>query len=159
MGRDAGIKLFNFGFGNQNTKTSLFSDADESGMASVYKRKLDHFNVNMGQKEEIEIRTLDDFCQDQKIGRIHFLKLDVEGHEIKVLEGAANLLGSRAIDYIQFEFGGCNIDSRTYFQDFYYLLKDNYNIYRIVKNGVHPMTQYREMYEAFSTTNYLGEKK
>jgi len=69
------------------------------------------------------------------------------------------MLHSGSIDFIQFEFGGCNIDSRTYFQDFYYLLKDNYKIYRIVKDGIYPINQYREMYEAFITTNYLAEKK
>ena len=128
-------------------------------MASVYKRKLDHFNIYMNQSEEIEIQTLDAFCKDHKIERIHLLKLDVEGHEKKVLDGASRMLKSGAIDFIQFEFGSCNIDSKTYFQDFYYLLKDNYKIYRILKNGLYQLNQYKEIYEAFSTTNYLAEKK
>lgn len=155
----AKVKLFNFGFGDENKKTVLFSNSDESGLASVYQRKLDHFNISMNQKEEIEMRTIDSFCKDNNVEYIHFLKLDVEGHEKKVLDGAKTMLKSGAIDFIQFEFGGCNIDSRTYFQDFYYLLKDNYNIYRIVKDGLYQINKYKEMYEAFITTNYLAEKK
>ncbi len=69
------------------------------------------------------------------------------------------MLGSGAVDFIQFEFGGCNIDSRTYFQDFYYLLNDRYKISRILKDGLYPISRYKEMYEAFTTTNYLAEKK
>ena len=79
--------------------------------------------------------------------------------KLKALNGAAQMINSKQIDVIQFEFGGCNIDSRTYFQDFYYLLKDNYKIYRILKDGLYQINQYKEIYEAFTTTNYLAEKK
>jgi len=154
-----GIELYNFGFGDQNAKATLFSDSDESVFASVYKRKMDHYDRSLDRSEEIEIKTLDAFCQEHGIGRIHYLKLDVEGHEMKVLSGASRMLNSGAIDFIQFEFGGCNIDSRTYFKDFYYLLKDNHKIYRIVKDGLYPIDKYKEMYEAFATTNYLAEKR
>ncbi|MAY82991.1 MAG: methyltransferase FkbM [Flavobacteriales bacterium] len=149
----------NFGLGNEQSKQTLYTNTEGSGLASVYKRNLDHINIDMNQSEDIVISTLDSFCDENKISHIHFLKLDVEGHELKVLEGAAKMLRSASIDFIQFEFGGCNIDSRTYFQDFYYLLKDNFNLYRIVKDGLFPISRYSEMYEAFSTTNYLAERK
>ncbi len=153
------VKAHHFGFGNENTRITLFSNADESGLASLYDRRLDHFNIALSQKEDIELRTLDGFCTEEGIRQIHFLKLDVEGHELKVLEGAKELLKTGRIHFIQFEFGGCNIDSRTYLQDFYYLLKDQYQLYRIVKDGIYPITAYNEAYEAFKTTNYLAEKK
>lgn len=159
IGDETRINLYNFGLGNENSKIVLFSNQDESGLASVYKRKLDHFNIHMNQSEEVEVKTLDFFCNENKINHIHVLKLDVEGHEKKVLDGASEMLSAGAIDFIQFEFGGCNIDSGTYFQDFYYLLSKNYKIYRIVKDGLYPINQYKEIYESFLTTNYLAEKK
>lgn len=69
------------------------------------------------------------------------------------------MICNNKIEVIQFEFGGCNIDSRTYFQDFYYLLKDNYKIYRILKNGLIEIKSYKEIYEIFITINYLAIKK
>lgn len=153
------LNSYNFGFGDENTRITLFSDADESGLASLYQRRLDHFNLHMNKTEEIEILTIDGFCAQHEIKHIHFLKIDVEGHETKVLEGAKNMVNNQGIDYIQFEFGGCNIDSRTFFQDFYYLLKDNYHIYRIVRDGLFKIENYKEMYEAFITTNYIAERK
>jgi FkbM family methyltransferase len=153
------ITLHNFGFGNEDTKITLFGNSDEPGLASVYNRRLEHFHKNMNISEEIEIQKLDTFCSKHEIERIHFLKLDVEGHELKVLEGSARMLNLNKIDFIQFEFGGCNIDSRTFFQDFYYLLKDNFKIYRIVKNGLYPIKKYKEMYEIFTTTNFLAERQ
>lgn len=152
------VTVYNFGMGNEDTRLTLFSNKDESGLASVYHRKLDHLNIDMNKTEEIDIKTIDGFCAQNNIQHIHFLKIDVEGHEMKVLEGATNIIHSNNVDFIQFEFGGCNIDSRTYFQDFFYLLKDHYNIYRIVRNGVYPVKAYKEMYEAFMTTNYLAER-
>ena len=154
----SGITLFNLGLGDENKKMVLFSNSEGSGLASVYQRKLDHLEVFMDHREEVEISTLDSFCQEHQIDHIHFLKLDVEGHEKKVLEGSKRMLALGAIDFIQFEFGGCNIDSRTYFQDFYYLLKDRYKIYRILKDGLFQIKQYKEVYEVFTTTNFLAEK-
>jgi hypothetical protein len=78
---------------------------------------------------------------------------------LKVLEGAQEKIKSNRIDYIQFEFGGCNIDSRTYFQDFWYLLKDKYKFYRILKDGLFELSAYKEIYECFITTNFLLERK
>lgn len=151
--------LYNFGFGNLNTFSTLYYNQEESGLASVYERRLDHFNIKMDLKEEIEIKTIDSFCEENNIVHINFLKLDIEGHELSALSGVKKMLNSHKIDFIQFEFGGCNIDSRTYFQDFYYLLSKDFYIYRIVKDGLHKIDNYKEMYEAFSTTNYLVERK
>ncbi len=152
------IKQFNFGFGAKTETLTLYSN-DNTGLSSVYERNLEHFNMKLGKKEEIRIHTIDEFCIQNKINHIHFLKMDVEGHELKILEGAKQMINSNCIDYIQFEFGGCNIDSRTFFQDFYYLLKDKYNIYRILKDGLFKISSYQEVYELFVTTNFLAEKK
>jgi len=151
------IEPLNFGLSDKEEKVKLYLDEETSGMASVYKRRLDHFNLSMNIEEEIQLKTLDGFCQDNNIKKIDLLKLDVEGNELKALEGAKDMLGKKSIRFIQFEFGGCNIDSRTYFQDFYYLLKDNYKIYRIVKDGLREIKDYKEYYELFITTNFLAE--
>jgi hypothetical protein len=110
----------------------------------------------MRHTEEITLKKLDDFCDDKGIEYISLLKLDVEGHEFRVLKGAENLVSSSSIDLIQFEFGGCNIDSRTYFQDFFYLLNPCYKIYRILKDGIIAIEDYKETCEVFTTTNYLA---
>jgi FkbM family methyltransferase len=47
--------------------------------------------------------TVDQFCADNGIDRIHLLKLDVQGAEYRVLRGAANLLWNASIDLIYME--------------------------------------------------------
>ena len=137
----------------------LYTNKDGSGLASVYKRKLDHFGISMDKSEEIKLSTLDIYCKMNDIDRINFLKIDIEGHELNALYGAIELIKNKKIDYIQFEFGGTNIDSKTYFRDFYYLLNDNYKIYRILKDGLFEIATYKETYEIFSAINYLAIKK
>lgn len=146
------------GLSDQETETELFSNAAGSAIASVHKRRLDHFGIRFDQSERISLRRLDGFCDERGIERIHFLKLDVEGHEIAVLRGAAQMLAAGRIDAIQFEFGGTNIDSRTYFQDFWYLLKD-YSIHRILRNGLARIEAYGETEEMFLTQNFLAIRR
>ncbi|MCO5230486.1 MAG: FkbM family methyltransferase [Chitinophagales bacterium] len=149
----------NFGFSDNVYQHTLFKDFEGSGLASVYQRNLDHWGITMDKSEEIQLSTIDKFCKDNQIDHIHFLKLDIEGHELNALKGAKEMLSNKKIDFIQFEFGGCNIDSRTYFQDFYYLLKDDYKIYRILKDGIYELPTYKETYEIFMTINYLAIKR
>ena len=154
--RGSSAKLYNIGFGKEINEQILFSDSHLSGLASLSNRRLEHFNINFKNTEIIKLTTLDEFCKDKNITKIDFLKLDVEGHELNVLKGAKLLLENRAIKIIQFEMGGANIDSRTFFQDFWYLLSGKYKIYRIIKNGLIEVKGYEESLEIFKNINFLA---
>ncbi|PSL00394.1 FkbM family methyltransferase [Haloactinopolyspora alba] len=54
---------------------------------------------------EIETTTLDDLIQRSGIGHINLLKIDVEGHELQVLEGASKALTEEAVDILYIETG------------------------------------------------------
>ncbi len=157
-GRDR-VALHNIGFSDANGPRALYAADGLSGLSSVYPRVLDHRNIHMRQTETVMLRTLDDFCREESIDRIDFLKLDVEGHEFNVLKGSERMLREGRISAIQWEFGGSNINLRTYFRDFFYLLNDTYRIFRIVKDGLYPMPKYWEGLEIFDTVNYFAERK
>jgi len=152
------VRTFNFGLGDKEETVPLFADTAGSGWGSVYKRRLDHVGVQINQVEEATLTTIDKFCAANSIDRIHFLKLDIEGHEFKCLSGARQMIDAGRIDYIQFEFGGTNIDSRTFFQDFWYALK-NYRIKRILRDGFFTIEKYSEAEELFLAQNYMAELK
>jgi FkbM family methyltransferase len=155
----ASIQPYPLGMGARRETVSLYSDKPGSGIASVFKRELGHYGVSMALEERVELRTLDDFCEEHRIDRVDLLKLDVEGNEMQALEGARAMMDRDAIDMIQFEFGGCNIDSRTYFRDFFYLLEPRYRIHRILRNGLALVDTYGELHEVFTTTNYLAIRR
>jgi FkbM family methyltransferase len=152
------VTLNNIGLGKEKGEFELFYDQEGSGIASLYKRKLDHFGVKFKYSETVKIDTLDNYCVSQAIQRIDLLKIDVEGHELDVLQGGVQMFNGRKIRMVSFEFGGCNIDSRTYFQDFYYFFKENgmNKMFRIAPSGyLVPIYQYKELYEQFRTANFL----
>lgn len=156
------IQLNNTGLGLQPGTHTLYYDKPGSGLASLTKRRLDHFNIDFQYSEKIEIDTLDHYCSANKIDRIHLLKMDVEGHELDVLNGAINLFEDNKIEMVTFEFGGCNIDTHTFFQDFYYFFHKHSmdQIYRLTPSGyLFPIKEYREEYEQFRTSNFLVFKK
>jgi len=157
--KNSQLASFNLGLGKEKKTCDLFSDNECSVLASLYNRRLEYIDKRMSHVEQVRIETLDNVCSLWGINRIHLLKLDVEGNELDVLQGGKKMLGDNLIDYIQFEFGGCNIDSRTYFQDLFYLLNDKYRIYRILQNGLRPIDRYSGRNEIFVTVNYLAERR
>jgi FkbM family methyltransferase len=94
--------------------------SDKSGSATLYsatkkpgKEKERTAWATLGKKGKIlgtvETITLSDFVR-QNIGSeempINFLKIDTEGHDGSVLQGAEDLLAASKIELIVFEFGG-----------------------------------------------------
>lgn len=131
-----------------------------SGLASLTKRKLDHYGIEFNKFETIAIDSIDNYCSENEIEHINLLKIDIEGHELDVFAGANNMFNKKAIDIVTFEFGGCNIDTRSFFQDFwYFFLGCNMKLLRITPSGyLFPIKSYNEIYEQFRTTNFIALK-
>ena len=157
-------EAFNFGFSDEEKTIDLYSytvEGQPDSLISSIDRRLPTtvLKVVVDNTERIKVRTLDSFCTADGIEHIDFLKLDVEGHEVAVLHGAQSMLDRGAISMIQFEFGPANIYSRTYFYNFWSMLSDKYDLFRIVPSGLAPITHYGEHLEVFLTTNYFAMRK
>lgn len=152
------VYLNNFGLGKKTGYYTLYYDNIGSGSASLTRRRLSHIGVEFKYSELVRIDTIDNYCLTNGIREIDFLKLDVEGHELDVLAGAEKMVEENRIKMISFEFGGCNIDTRTFFQDFWYFFKGiGMYIYRITPSGrLVKIEKYKELYEQFRTTNYIA---
>ncbi len=157
---NAMITLNNSALGRQQGEAQLYYDEKNSGLASLTKRRLDHFNIDFKQYETIKIDTVDNYCSANNITKINLLKIDVEGHELDVLAGANRMIQQKALDIIAFEFGGCNIDTRSFFQDFYYFFNQaGMRISRITPSGyLYPIDSYVEILEQFRTTNFVATR-
>ncbi len=139
---------------------TLVSPEPGGAIASLYARRdtyhqLDHPPV----REQTPVVTIDDTMVEMGIDQVDFMKIDVEGHEFAVLQGATRGLETQRIRVLTFEFGSGNINSRTYFHDLWdFLHPMGYSIYRICPGGVlTPITEYYEDLEHFrSVSNYLA---
>jgi FkbM family methyltransferase len=152
----ADVVIVSKALSNQPGSAQLFSDVAGSGMASLTHRRLDHFGIDFKVQESIETCRFEDYWTGTLQGRtIDIAKLDIEGHELAALQGFGEAIGHTRI--IQFEFGGANIDTRTYFQDYWYFFKEHgFELFRITPFGHQAIPAYREADEFFSTTNYLA---
>jgi FkbM family methyltransferase len=135
---------------------TLFSNEPGSVLGSLTKRRLDHFNIKFDTLEQVQTIRFEEFWKEElKSKRIDLVKLDIEGHELSALKGFGDAINN--VSVIQFEFGGCNIDTRTCFQDFWYFFSENgFELHRITPFGVYHLPRYSEAYEFFSTTNYIA---
>jgi predicted transcriptional regulator len=70
-------------------------------------------NKGEGKIEQVQIRKLDDFLREEPVVSIDFMKIDTEGFEREVLEGATETLASGKIKAIQLELGFNRRDFRT----------------------------------------------
>jgi len=154
------VFLNNIGFSNKDEEIPLYTNEPGSLVASLYPlERPTGLSAKLSDFEMVSIKTIDGFLAEKNIPYIDLLKLDIEGNELNALMGANDALNSGKIKAIQFEFGTCNIDSRTFFRDFWNLLSPKYRLYRLVKDGLQPITSYIEYEEVFATINYYAELK
>ena len=67
------------------------------------------------------------------------------------------MIAEGRIKAIQFEFGGANINSRSFMRDFFDLLTPQYTVHRVLQHGLYPILRYGETLEIFKrATNYLA---
>ena len=153
---DPRVKVEKIALGATNSPATLFSDKGGSGLGSLTKRRLQHFGIEFNHSETVELQTLDTWIARNKLkSRPNVLKMDVEGHELDVLLGAKDSISE--IRLIQFEFGGSNIDTRTFFQDFWYFFQDyNFTLFRLTPRKFVKVKKYSEQDEVFRPTNYVA---
>lgn len=108
------------------------------------------------REEEIALTTLDAYCARGGIGRIDFLKLDVEGNEVPALHGARALFRRRAVGLCTVEYGGAFIDSRHLLKDvFAFAGEVGYRMYKVFPNVLLPFDAYDPRYENFQYANWV----
>lgn len=137
-------------------KAVLFSNQAGSVYGSLSKRDMAHRKIDFELQENVSMMRFEDYWRNTlKCRPIDFVKLDIEGHELSALAGFGEALNH--IKVIQFEFGAANIDTKTYFKEFWiFLTQRNFKLGRISPLGIQKLKRYHENDEFFWTTNYLA---
>lgn len=150
------VTAHNFALGATPGWTKFYVDGENSELGSIFERDLSFIDIHFKSTFDVEVRRLDTFCAEQTIAHVHFLKIDVEGAELEVLKGAGELIDAERIDFIQFEFGAGNAASGTFMRDFYQRIENNYQIFRLLKDGLWPMGKYQNDHEIMILGNYIA---
>ena len=119
------IKINNFALGDNDGVANIYPNLDINRGASSLVRT----DGSIGKK--IMITTLDKYLSKYEIGSIRLIKIDVEGYELKVLNGATKILSSENAPIICIEYSK-NVERYERLADVYHFIK-NVNTYRIFK--------------------------
>ena len=86
------VSLFKMGASEKNGTNVLSIPIKKSGSIGFGRSSVNGESFEKAIREEIALTSLDSFSKQQKISRVDFIKIDVEGHEMSVLKGAKGLL-------------------------------------------------------------------
>ena len=140
------LKPFNIGFSNKKTKEKFFVNQSSATSSLLPLSENAEKLWQIKQLKNIDtiicnFDTLDNFCNERDIKTIDFMKIDTQGSEYLVLDGAKELLSNKAIRNIQLEviLGDTYKGQKTI--GFYISLLENYG-YKLkimtdfgIKNG------------------------
>jgi FkbM family methyltransferase len=153
---DERVVLHQMGLSSSAGEMNLYLFGDGS-LNSAYRRS--DPSSSQTEFEKVQVDTLDAYCTSADIKRIDLLKLDVEGHELRVLQGANELLSQGAIQYIQFEYGGTYIDSHVLLKDMFELFHAyDYRLYKIYPDKLLHVARYEQRIENFHYQNWVASK-
>jgi len=154
------LKSHNIALGKATGKLTLYDRADYDGSshASLYEAVISEIHKQAIVTFTVAVETLDNFAEREKITYIDFLKVDTEGSELAVLQGASNLLENSNIGCILFEFNEMNIVSRVFFRDFRKILHD-FDLYRLLPNGLLHLDDSPLSTELFAYQNIIALPK
>jgi FkbM family methyltransferase len=116
--------ILQFGLSNTNTVKTLYIDRS-SYLSTIIPDSLSDENIT--DKKTIDVKKLDDVFQPHIASKCNmFIKIDVEGHEDAVLDGAKSLISSLAPTFL------IEINSRgTHINNVFKLMRGNgYQVYQ-----------------------------
>lgn len=111
---DKKIICENFALGDVKGNT-VINLSNESGLNSL----IDHVNseFNTGNRQNINISTIDIYVNENKIKHINLIKIDTEGYDLNVLQGASQTLAENRVDFIVCEIGFLYEKNKGNFED------------------------------------------
>jgi len=156
-----GYSAWNVGCGDRTQTVSLYDyeAAQGSVHASLYQEVISTLHRGRPIATDVQVIALDDFIEEHKLTKVQLLKIDTEGHELRVLMGLKKSLPLGVVDVIQFEFNAMNVISRVFLRDFSTLLPD-YSFYRLLPDGPVPLGEYSPiLWELFASQNIVAVRR
>lgn len=129
---------------NLNSKDSIRISEELSKKSSSYYDKINN-------EVEVEVITLDDFIIDNDIESIDLLKIDVQGGEIQVLEGASIALGKAKAVILEAAFYDFYEKRTTFYDIENVLLPFGFSMFNILELSQNPMNGRTDWVEVLYT--------
>lgn len=107
--------------------------------------------------EEVQVTTIDQYCEIVGLDKIDLLKIDAEGYDFEVIVGAAKTLDRKAVRFLQFEYNHRWIGARNFLKDvFSFLTPKGYSIGKISGRHVEFYPRWSWELETWDEGNYVA---
>lgn len=146
--------LVNKGVGSENKHMTIHYNPDSTAHAS-FTEDINHVDyVTNEQKLEVEVVTLDTYCKENKVEEIDLIKIDAEGFEKEIFDGATEVLTKIRPKFIQIEFNWHQLLRDTSLKYFYDLLKD-YDVYQLTYNNWEKRDPNHPLSNVYNFSNFI----
>jgi FkbM family methyltransferase len=150
-----GLVINNFGLSDETGQIAVSLAGDDSKVATGCKVEGMRCHEEYYQRQLLcPIRRASDYLAETGLACIDFVKIDVEGMDLKVIRGFADRL--RIVRALQFEYGGFNVASRDLLRDCYRYLTDRGFVVGKVFPRCVDFFEYHYSRENFYVGNYLA---
>ncbi|QPC82034.1 FkbM family methyltransferase [Phototrophicus methaneseepsis] len=147
------VHLNHLGLGKAESELKLQIYGDGHGQNSLH----DLYGKPSVSEETVHISTITKYVHECSMDYIDLLKIDTEGHELFVLQGADSLLKEKRIKTIQFEYGAQYSSAGVLLADVdRYLREYGYDIYKLAYNGLMPIKSYDPIHEMYQNSNFIA---
>jgi FkbM family methyltransferase len=155
---DKKVTVIDSALSNKHDHCQLYSNQQGAVGGSLVRRRLDHFGIDFSVSETVRtIKFYDYWVNILNRRQIDFVKLDIEGLEYSALLGFEDAIADTLA--LQFEFGGTHIDSRVFFQDYWYFFTHRgFDLHRICPQPQRllKISSYTESLECFEHQNFIA---
>jgi FkbM family methyltransferase len=150
------IHCHNVGMSDRSGELTVYFPEGSSAVATAVPGFAEQYHSLNVKPVVAQVVAGDEFCDAAGNEAIDLLKIDVEGHEDRVLKGFQRRLSESRVKVVQFEYGRINIDTHFLLKDFYEMLAGfGYRIGKIYPGDV-AFREYRHEHEDFLGPNYLA---
>ena len=126
--------------------------ADRPGENSLYSRDYADFSG----AETVEVVRIDDYCRARGIDDLTLVKIDAEGHDFNVIESLGDLLRSRRVGIVQFEYNWPWVHARRFLRDVFVLAEEiGYRIGKVTPAAIEFYSRWHFELETFHESNFV----
>jgi FkbM family methyltransferase len=148
------VTLNNVGLSSREGEMVMHVTQAAAATNSLYQAEV----PGLTSPSSVRLTTVDAYVRDRKLAHVDLLKVDTEGHDLAVLEGARGALARGAVGLVQFEYNDRWIASRHFLKDAFDLMQGlgvDYFIGKVTRHGIVLYEGWHRELDRFFEANYV----